>query len=295
MKTTAIQVLLLCAIVTMVEAQDMQLSEVLLDGADWELVGEGYRFTEAPAADRDGNVFFADVPASQIFKVGLEGDVTIFASDTHRTSGLMFGPDGVLYGCQSEVQKIVAYDAAGKARTVAEDVPGNDLVVSSRGDIYVTDPRGKKVWLVRPDGEKRVVAEGIEPNGIILWPGEGTLVVTEKTALHLWTYRVESDGSLAFREAFYQPLAIPSGKDLPGSDGMAVDSDGRLYLASHAGLQSFDTQGRPSGVIRKPQEKFLSNVVFGGKGFDVLFVTCKDRVYRRQVKVSGPPYFLKAK
>jgi gluconolactonase len=70
-----------------------------------------------------------------------------------------------------------------------------------------------------------------------------------------------------------------------------VDSDGRLYVATHAGLQVFDTQGRLSGIIAKPQDKFLSNVVFGGEKLDTLYVTCSDKVYRRKTKVTGVRYF----
>lgn len=277
-------------------AQDMPLSQVLIDGEDWQLLGEGYTFTEGPAADAHGNVYFTDVPASRIYRIDARTQkITLFARYTARTNGLMFGPDGRLYGCRNGEKRIVAYDASGKVHTVAEGVNSNDLVVTSRGEIYFTDPPHRQVWYVGPHGKKRVVAGGFRPNGVILWPGEGTLVVTDSEAPHLWAFRIERDGSLTNKERYYTPLVLPFGVKRPGSDGMAVDDAGRLYVATRAGLQMCDTTGRPSGLILKPQNKSLSNVTFGGPRFDYLYVTCTDKVYRRKVKVTGHPYFLRSK
>lgn len=276
-------------------AQDMPLSQVLSEDAQWELVASGYQFTEGPAADEQGNVYFSDVPASRIYRIdAVTGKVSLFAEKTARTNGLMFGPDGRLYGCRNGEKKIVAYHQDGTFDTIAEDVNSNDIVVTSQGGIYFTDPPHNQVWYIAPKTrKKRVVARGFRPNGIILWPDEGTLVVTDSNAPHLWAFRVEPDGSLKFGERYYGPLLVPYGQIRPGSDGMTVDDAGRLYVATYAGLQMCDTTGRPSGVIRKPQRKFLSNVCFGGRNFETLYVTCTDKVYRLKTKVTGRPYFLR--
>ncbi len=276
-------------------AQDMPLSQVLVDGEDWQLVSEGHKFTEGPATDAKGNVYFTDVPESKIFKINQAGEVSLFAKDTAHTNGLMFGADGRLYGCRNGDKQIVAYRSDGNFDVIASGVSSNDLVVASDGGIYFTDPPNKQVWHVGPNGKKRQVASGYAPNGIILWPREGTLVVTDSGGPHLWTYRTESDGELTHGDRYYQPLVTQPGRRSPGSDGMTVDNDGRLYLASYVGLQVFDTQGRPSGVIAKPQNKFLSNVVFGGAKFGTLYVTCTDKVYSRKTKVAGTPNFARAR
>lgn len=274
-------------------AQDMPLSQVLIDGEDWELVAEGFQFTEGPAVDGKGNLYFTDVPANRIHKLDADGKLSTFLEDSQATNGLMFGPDGKLYGCQNGLKRIVAFDRQGRATVVTDNVNCNDLVVTADGGVYFTDPPGNRVWYVSPEGKRRSVAEGFRPNGVILWPNQGTLVATDSNAPHLWTFRVEEAGELAHRERYYHPLRLTPGRSQPGSDGMTVDTAGRLYVATHAGLQVFDPTGRKSGVILKPQRKFLSNVVFGGPNLQWLYVTCSDKVYRRKTKTTGVLYFKK--
>ena len=272
----------------------MPISQVLIDGEDWQLVGEGYQFTEGPAVDRAGNVFFTDARDNKLYQInGRTNKVSLVDKNTRRISGLMIGPDGRLYGCCRGEKKIVAYEMNGTRHIIADVNDCNDLVVTSTGAVFYTDPGGGQVWYVAPDGKSRVVAKDLKPNGIILWPGEGTLVVTERDEPHLWTFRVESDGSLSYKERYYMPLFMPSGAERPGSDGMTVDKSNRLFVATYAGLQMFDPTGRLGGVIAKPQNAFLSNVTFGGPKFDTLYVTSKDKVFRRKTKTVGAPYFLR--
>src|SRR6266478_102085 len=146
-------------------AQDMSVSGVLIDGEGWRLVGEGYKFTEGPAADSEGQVYFTDIPNTRIHKIGLDDKVSLFAENTAGTNGLMFGPDGLLYGCRNGEKKIVTYDARAQVQTVVEEVNSNDLVVAGDGGIYFTDPPGGRVWYVNSKREKKIVAEGIRPNG----------------------------------------------------------------------------------------------------------------------------------
>jgi sugar lactone lactonase YvrE len=270
----------------------MPLSQVLLDGEGWQLVAEGYKFTEGPAADADGNVFFVDVPASQIFKIDTAGKVTTFAENTGKASGLCFGPEGRLYAGQSEGKKVVYYTPDGQMHTLADGIACNDIMVDRDGGVYVTDMPGRKVWYVSADGEKRVATEGFQPNGLTLWPDGGTLVVADWEQPHLSAFRVELDHGLKFGAPYYGPLQMPSGQTKPGSDGMTVDDAGRLYVCTHAGLQMFDPTGRLGGTIAKPQGKFLSNVEFGGPNFDTLYVTCSDKVFKRKTKTKGTPHQL---
>jgi sugar lactone lactonase YvrE len=114
--------------------------------------------------------------------------------------------------------------------------------------------------------------------------------VTDRDNPWLWAFRVRDDGSLDGKESYYRPLVLPYGKERPRSDGMTVDADGRLYVATAVGIQLFDPTGRPCGVILKPDEarrKSGSNVAFGGPDRDWLYYTVTDKVYRRKVQVKG--------
>jgi sugar lactone lactonase YvrE len=271
-------------------AQDMKVADILIDGQGWQLIAEGFKFTEGPAVDAEGQVYFTDIPNNRIHKIALDDKVTVFAENTAATNGLMFGPDGLLYGCRNGEKKIVTYDSQAQVQTIADDVNSNDLVIAGDGGIYFTDPPGGRVWYITPKLDKRIVAEGIKPNGVILWPDQGTLVVTESNEPVLWTFRVERDGSLSQKDRYYSPLQVPPGGGGPGSDGMKVDSVGRLYVATRAGLQFFDPTGRLGGTILKPQPGPLANVCFGGKNLDTLYVTAGDKVFKRKTQVTGVRY-----
>ena len=277
-------------IATVASAQDMALSTVLLDNEPWQLVGEGFTYTEGPAADAQGNLYFSDPRASKIYRLDANGKPEVYVQNSFGANGLMFGPGGRLYACQNGKQQIVAYDPQGNEHVIASGVASNDLVVTGAGGVYFTDPTNHRVWYVDPEGNKRVVDEGIErPNGINLWPAQGTLVVADTLGKHLWTFRVERDGSLKYKQPYYTMALLP-GRTESGADGMTIDSAGRLYVATHAGLQMFDPTGRLSGVIAKPQSAKLSNVCFGGPKLDTLYATSTDKVYLRKTKTTGVSY-----
>ena len=221
--------------------------EVLDPSEDWEVVSEGHRFTEGPAVDREGNVFFTDIPNNCIHKIDTAGNVTVFKEDTGSANGLMFGPDGKLYACQNGRRRIVAYSAEGGEEVIAEDVESNDLVVTAAGEIYFTDPRNKKVWFIDAERNKRVVHEGIErPNGIMLSPDQSLLTVADSWGKWVWSFQVQADGSLAHGQPFYR-LETPDATSRSSADGMAMGSEGRLYVTTRVGVADL----RPTGAGRR--------------------------------------------
>ncbi len=284
-------VALLCFLPTTLFAQDMPLSDVLIEGKGWEVVAEGYKFTDGPAVDAEGSVYFTDVPGQLVLKIDhATKQVTKFSEGEGGTSGLMFGPDGRLYGSQYFNRRIVAFNPDGGVEVIAEDLGANDLVVASNGNIYCTDTPGHQVWLVRPNGEKQVVAKDIAaPNGIILWPQEGMLVVSDSAGQNLIAFRIEANGTLTYGAPVYTCRVRQ--KDAPSkADGMTIDSAGRLYVATDVGLQMFDSTARISGVISKPTGAFMTNVVLGGPQLDTLYVTCGGGIYRRPTQATGLRY-----
>ena len=277
------------AVAATAAGQDMPLSQVLIDGEDWQVVSEGHAFADGAAADAYGGFYFTDVrDGTTINQVLPDGEtVSVFAKDAPNISGLQFGPDGRLYACQGGTfGRIVAFDK-GQMTVIAENVKPNDLVVTADGGIYFTETSKQQVTYIAPGGQPVPADTGIsKPNGIALSPDQGTLAVSDYGGEHVWVWRIESDGRLSFKQP-YMTLRTP-GPELPSKgDGMATDAAGRYYVTSAVGLQMFDPTGRLGGVIRAPQDKPLVSVEFAGPAHSYLYVACGDKIYRRKTKTQG--------
>ncbi|MBK5292378.1 MAG: SMP-30/gluconolactonase/LRE family protein, partial [Acidobacteriia bacterium] len=263
------------------------VTDILDPAENWELVSEGHKFTEGPAISPSGEVFFTDIPNNRIHKIDAAGKVTVFKEDSGASNGLMFGPDGKLYACQNGRKRIVAYSMDGGEKVIAEDVQSNDLVVTAKGDIYFTDPAGQQVWHVDSKGNKRVAHKGIaRPNGVILSPDQSLLNVADSLGKFVWSFQIQPDGALAHGQAFHR-LETWDDSSASGADGMTVDSEGYLYVATRLGLQICDQPGRTVGIIAKPHPGSLANAVFAGPDLKTIYVTAGDKVFRRKVRRHG--------
>ena len=274
------------------QSKNSTLEAILTPGEDWQLVSNGYKFTEGPAANAKGEVYFNDIPNSRTYRIALDGQVSEYIADSKKANGQAFGPDGRLYAVASGDSKVIAYDADGKTSVIAEGIAGNDIVVAHNGNIYVTDPSGSrsnapsKVWLVKPNGEKQVVDTGLRyANGITLSPDQTLLNVADYRSHWIYSYQIQSDGTLAFKQRYYW-IHTPDNEDDTGADGLRMDRDGRLYVATRLGVQVCDQPGRVQCILPTPNGK-VSNLCFGGENFDTLFATCGDKVYKRKLKVQG--------
>ena len=264
------------------------LADLLIPGEEWQLVGEGYGLTEGPAANAKGKIFFTDIPRSKSYRLDADGKPVVFIADTKRGNGQAFGPDGRLFVAASGSSQIVAYDPAGNGTAVADGFAGNDLVVAHNGNIYATNPGTgtNKVWLIRPDGRKEIVDNGLRfPNGIALSPDQSLLYVGDYNSHWIYSYQIQADGTLADKQRYFW-LHEPDSEDQSFADGFKVDREGRVYVATRLGIQVCDQAGRVNAIIPTPNGR-ITNLCFGGEKFDILYATCNEKVYKRKLHTTG--------
>jgi len=264
---------------------------VVADGAKPVEVGGGFQFTEGPAADANGNVFFTDVRASKIHRWSPGGKATVFRTDTGGANGLFFDRKGNLLACEGGNGRIVSIDRKGKLTVLADEYGGkrfnkpNDLWIDPKGGVYFSDPMygrakrtqdGEHVYYISPDRKKvtRVIADMTRPNGMIGTPDGKTLYVTDPGARKTYQYAVKADGTLTDKKLF-----APT-----GGDGMTIDNEGNVYLAER-GVLVFDKKGKQIARIDVPIRP--TNVCFGGRDGRTLFITARTTVYSVRMRVRG--------
>jgi gluconolactonase len=266
-----------------------RIGPVLIPGESWQLVGEGYRWSEGTATNAKGEVFFSDVSAGKTYTLDVAGRPVEVLADSKKINGQAFGPDGRLYACATATRQIVAYATpTSSPAVIAEGIAGNDLVVAHNGNVYVTAPGAgdNKVWLVRPDGTKQEVDAGLRfPNGIALSPDQSLLYVADYRSHWVYSYVIRPDGTLGNRQRFYW-LHAPDDDDDSHADGLKVDRNGWLYVATNLGIQVCDQAGRVNLIIPTPTGK-CANLVLAGERFDTLYAACGDKVYKRKLATTG--------
>lgn len=264
-------------------------------------VHTGFAFTEGPAADNKGNIYFSDIPKETIHKIDLDGKISIFTDKSNHANGLMFNAQGELVACEMD-GAIVAWDVAKKSRRVITgehngkryNAP-NDLVLDNAGGVYFTDPmfRAPKplpqekvaVYYVNAKGNvARLIDDLPNPNGVILSTDEKTLYVIPSGQADMMAYPIDAPGKLGKGKVFCS-LKQPEGKAGTGGDGLTIDSKGNLYITSGLGLQVFDPAGKALGIIAIPEQP--SNATFGGADMKTLYVTARTSVYAVPMDIAG--------
>ena len=262
----------------------------------WQLVGAGYNFSDGASVDKQGNVYFTDRPNKRIYKVDLDGKVSPWANaDGEGVNGMIFGPDGRAYLCEPLKHRIVSIAPDGAVTVIAEDIDfPNDLTVLANNTIYFTDSNKHQVWFIDAKGNKRVVYAGTDtsginfPNGVRTSPDQSLLMISDTRNKWVWSFQIQPDGSLADGVPFYR-LETPDDDSQSNADGMTVDTQGFIYVATRLGVQICDQPGRVQLILPKPQDGWFASLAFGGPDMQWLYVTIKDKVYRRHLKRTGIP------
>jgi gluconolactonase len=251
-------------------------------------LADGFKFTEGPAADRQGNIYFTDIPNNRILKWSRAGELSTFLENSGGANGLMFNKDGNLIVCAGGIGKLVSIDPKGKITVLADSYEGkpfnspNDLWIDPKGGVYFTDPRygsrenlpqdGEHVYYLSPNRKKliRVIGDMVRPNGLIGAPDGKRLYVADHGANQTYLYSIRPDGTLADKKLF-------AGQ---GSDGMTLDAEGNLYLTAEA-VTVYNPSGQKIRTIEVPQTP--SNVCFDPSG-TTLYITARQSLYAIDLK-----------
>jgi gluconolactonase len=282
--------------ITKGKTKNQFLSDLLIPGEDWKLVGEGYQFTEGVTANAAGEVMFQDMRDAKTYRVNTEGKPVALKIDSKKASGTSFGANGKRYVAAGGTKQVLSFDKSGEETVVADSIAGNDIVVAYNGNIYVTAPDGttrpSKIYLIRPNGEKLVVDEGLKfANGLTFSPDQTQLYITESASHWVWIYKINADGTLTWKQR-YGWLHAADTDDNAWSDGIKVDTAGRVFVATKIGLQVMDQLGRVNAIMPIPASNGqISNLYFGGPEFNILYITAGDKVFSRKLKTRGVNYF----
>lgn len=276
-------------------------------GVQVQFIREGFEGTEGPIALPDGSALFTETKANRITRIAPDNSVSSFLENSNGANGLAFNASGELYAVQNLKPRVGVIYPAGKEKILADKYEGedfqrpNDLVLSKTGHVYFTDigtrpspenpnpPAAKPgVFHISPAGVLKKIAADIErPNGVILSIDEKTLYVANTAGEHILAYDVASDGSLSNKRHFAELAGWSETENgwSSGADGLAVDAENRLYVASNAGVEIFDTNGKALGVIPVPKKP--QNLAFAGKDKKTLYVVGRGAAYKINLKTSG--------
>lgn len=272
-------------------------SRILAPGATLQKVAGDFIFTEGPTVDKDGNVYFVDQDNNRIMKYDVKGQLTTYMQPSGYANGMAMDGKGHLIAAADEKNEIWSIDVATKKVTPLFNTydgkllngPNDIWVHPKSGRIYFTDPyyarkwwnRGPKenpetVYMYSPADKKltRIIEDMTQPNGIVGTPDGKRLFVADIRARKTFVYDIQADGTLANKTLFCES----------GSDGLTIDTQGNLYLTSR-GVQVYDRSGVLIETILVPEN--ASNVVFGGKDRQTLFITARTGLYAVKTRRKG--------
>ena len=279
-------------------------------------------FTEGPAVDRDGNVYFTELVFQRIMKLTPQGVLTVFRERSNNANGMLIDPEGRLIACEgAESQRMGVSQTfkpqvtrtdmkTGKIEVLADNYQGkpfvgpNDVTIDSKGRLYFTDLIGGAVYRVDAPGQiVRILStpEIQRPNGIQISPDDSTLYLIEANgaqggARMIRAYDLRPEGTVTNMRVHYN---FSPGRS---ADGMSIDSQGNLYASAGMGQlrgtsETLDTKTgiyviSPRGALLKfipIPEDYITNNAFGGPDMKTLYVTAGKTLYRLRTDIAGLP------
>jgi gluconolactonase len=275
----------------------------ILETTQAERLATGFVFTEGPLWHPDGFYYFVDVRASMLYRVTPGRPHEVVREKTGGGNGTTFDLQGRLVLCEGDNRRVVRQAADGRFEVLMDRFEGkrlnrpNDVVCTSDGSIYFTDPGLRVplaerevphagVYRVAADGAVSLVADFEYPNGLAFSADERLLYVANtRWAQYIHVLELDGAGGVLRRRIF----ADMSSDETDGvPDGMKVDVEGRVYCTGPGGTWVFAPDGTRLGIIRTPEVP--ANLAFGGPDLRTLFFTARTSVYTLRAKVPGQPH-----
>ncbi|MEO8678310.1 MAG: SMP-30/gluconolactonase/LRE family protein [Vicinamibacterales bacterium] len=284
---------------------------VVAAGTKVEVIKGGFTGTEGPIALPDGSLIFTETPANRITKIDKDNQTSTFLENSNGSNGLAFDSKGRLISVQTTPGKTrigVVYPT-GQEATLSDNYDGkpygrpNDLVVDKKGGVYFSEPGPNAtpgqpaptpplppaVYYVPPGGKSLRIADDIpRPNGIQLSPDERTLYVNNTSGEYVLAFDINADGSVKNKRNFakYPNVAqVPAGGVTSGADGLAVDSQGRLYVVATGGVHVFSPKGELLGTI--PVSLQPQNIAFAGADKKTLYIVGRGSAWKVRLLAEG--------
>jgi gluconolactonase len=279
---------------------------VVAGGTKVQVIKEGFDGTEGPITLPDGSLIFTETTANRITRIDKDGKTSTFLENTNGSNALSFDSKGRLYSVQTVKMQVGIIYPKGSEKVLTDNYNGtvyarpNDLIVDKKGGVYFSDaglnpdqnppppPMPLAVYYINPAGKTIRVAEGItRPNGVLLSRDEKILYVNDTNGEYLLAFDVQPDGTLRNRHNFakYEGVTRTPTRITSGADGLAIDSQGRVYVCTQIGIQVFSPQGQHLGTI--PLSRPPQNMAFAGPDKKTLYVVGRGAAYKIQMLSQG--------
>jgi len=292
---------------------DAAFDEIVPMNAELEILDTAFQFTEGPVWNPEGYLLFSDIPANKIVKWLPGKGFSTYLEPSDNTNGLIFDNEGSLVMCSHSGRAVRLQNSDGSLTDLAHKYNGqklnspNDLVISSRGTIYFTDPcwglngnenspdkevRFNGVYMLNGEGLTPIDTTLWRPNGIALSPDQKTLYVTdmfvnETTDITvLYRYELDESGNPVSKS----PIVISNPQDeilsrMGGFDGIKTDVKGNIYCTGPHGIVVLNAAGKYLGTILTPMAP--ANCAWGDDDYKTLYITARKHLYRIPLNIEG--------
>ena len=272
-----------------------------------ELIKDGFKGTEGPIGYSDGSLLFTETNENRIVRIAPDNTVSTFLENSNGANGLALNAGGEIIAVQTLKPQVGIVYPTDKQKVFAENFEGvafqrpNDVVLHKSGGIYFTDSGTRPtkenpnppashpgVFYISPTGELKRLANDVDrPNGIQLNKDETVLYVANTLGEHVLAYDIAADGSISNRRNFAKLDGWKNEENVwsSGADGLAIDDNDRLYIASNSGIEVFDAKGEALGVIALPKKP--QNIAFAGTDKKTLYAVGRGSAYRIPLIAQG--------